>query len=108
MKKLWILLIVVFFLALAVTAGLANPAKGKTGTQLFQEHCAICHPNGDNIINPQFTLHKQNLDAHGIKKTFDIIAKMRNPGPGMTTFDKKTIPDADARKIADYIMKTFK
>jgi cytochrome c6 len=33
---------------------------------------------------------------------------MRNPGPGMTKFDKKTISDKEARAIADYILKTFK
>ncbi len=30
------------------------------------------------------------------------------PGPGMTKFDKKTIPNRDAKAIADYIVKTFK
>jgi cytochrome c6 len=33
---------------------------------------------------------------------------MRNPGQGMTTFDEKTIPDKEAKEIADYILKTFK
>ena len=33
---------------------------------------------------------------------------MRNPGPGMTKFDKTVLPDKQARQIADYIMKTFK
>jgi cytochrome c6 len=33
---------------------------------------------------------------------------MRKPGPGMNTFDVKTIPDKDAKEIAEYIMKTFK
>ena len=32
---------------------------------------------------------------------------MRNPGPGMTKFDEKTIPEKDAHKIADYILKTY-
>jgi cytochrome c6 len=33
---------------------------------------------------------------------------MRNPGPGMNKFDEKTIPDKEAKMIADYILKTFK
>jgi cytochrome c6 len=33
---------------------------------------------------------------------------MRNPGPGMTTFDEKTIPDKQAKEIAEYILKSFK
>jgi cytochrome c6 len=32
---------------------------------------------------------------------------MRNPGPGMTKFDKSMLPDKDAKKIAEYEIKTF-
>ncbi len=74
----------------------------------FKEHCAVCHPDGGNIVNPAKTLHKKDLDANGIKKPADIIAKMRKPGPGMTQFDNKTIPDKEAKMIAAYILKTFK
>jgi cytochrome c6 len=85
-------------------------AKGssKTGKQLFEQNCSPCHPNGSNVINPAFTLHKKDRDAHGVKTAEDIIGKMRNPGPGMTQFDKSMISDKDAKKIADYILKTFK
>jgi cytochrome c6 len=82
-------------------------AKGKTGKELFEQHCAACHPDGGNIIKPDFTLHKQDREAHGVKTAADIMGKMRNPGPGMTQFDKKTLPDKDAKKIAEYILKTF-
>ncbi|MBP2679434.1 MAG: cytochrome c, class, partial [Deltaproteobacteria bacterium] len=37
-----------------------------------------------------------------------IVGKMRNPGPGMTRFDTKTISDKDAKEIAQYILKAFK
>lgn len=101
---------------LAVSVGLILPAPGlyaavKTeskGATLFQQHCAVCHPNGGNIIKPAFTLHKKDLDAHGVKSANDIVGKMRNPGPGMTRFDAKTISDKDAKEIAEYILKTFK
>jgi len=101
---------------LAVSVCLILPASGlyaavKTeskGATLFQQHCAACHPNGGNIIKPAFTLHKKDLDAHGVKSANDIVGKMRNPGPGMTRFDAKTISDKDAKEIAEYILKTFK
>jgi cytochrome c6 len=82
--------------------------KKISGEGEFKENCAICHPDGGNIINPAKTLHKKDLDAGGIKKPADIIAKMRKPGPGMTQFDKKTVPDKEANAIAVYILKTFK
>ena len=88
--------------------GPAAFAKGKSGGELFKENCSMCHPNGGNIVNPAFTLHKKDREAHGVLKAEDIISRMRNPGPGMTRFDRNTVPDKDARKIAEYILKTFK
>ncbi len=80
---------------------------GKSGEVLFQQHCSPCHPDGGNNINPQKTLHKKDREANGVKTAEDIIGKMRNPGPGMTKFDEKTLPDADAKAIAEYALKTF-
>ena len=101
---------------LAVSVGLILPASGlyaavKTeskGAALFQQHCAACHPDGGNIIKPALTLHKKDMDAHGVKTADAIVGKMRNPGPGMTRFDAKTISDKDAKEIAEYIRTTFK
>jgi cytochrome c6 len=109
MKKV----VMVLFLAGSVfsygTAGFSKePAKAKSGEELFQQHCSSCHPDGGNTVNPQKTLHKKDLDANKIKKPGDIVRKMRHPGPGMTQFDKKTVSDKDAKKIAEYILKTFK
>jgi cytochrome c6 len=106
MKKLSIIVIILIFVCSLTAAGYAKD-KGTTGEELFKTHCAVCHPDGSNIINPQKTLHKKDRDANNIKKPEDIINKMRNPGPGMTQFDKATIPDRDAKKIAEYILKTF-
>jgi cytochrome c6 len=82
-------------------------AAGQSGEALFKQHCAVCHVDGGNIINPQKTLHKKDREANGIKTADAIIKTMKNPGPGMTKFDSKTIPDKDARKITEYILKTF-
>jgi cytochrome c6 len=87
----------------AVQASRATP-----GEEAFQKNCVLCHKNGGNIINPAKTLHKKDLESNGITKPSDVIAKMRNPGPGMTQFDQKTIPDKTARAIADYVLKAFK
>ncbi|OGW53355.1 MAG: hypothetical protein A2Y81_03570 [Nitrospirae bacterium RBG_13_43_8] len=112
MKKSLVLSVAVFlalciaFLGTLVFA--AGKMEGKTGEALFKEHCEICHPDGGNIMDPQKTLHRKELAAHGITKPEGIVNKMRNPGPGMTKFDEKTIPDADAKKIAEYILETFK
>ncbi len=106
------LMAIVMAAAMVCVYGLNNFAganeKGKSGEAEFKEHCAVCHPNGGNIINPQKTLHKSDREANNVKKAADIINKMRNPGPGMTKFDTKTISDIEAKKIAEYVLKTFK
>ncbi|MBU5635137.1 c-type cytochrome [Geomonas sp. Red69] len=84
------------------------PAASARGEQLFKERCAPCHPDGGNVINPRKTLHGGVLADNGITTSAGIIARMRNPGPGMARFDRGTIPDADARLIAEYILATYR
>lgn len=74
----------------------------------FEKHCAVCHPAGGNIVNQAKPLGKAALAKDGIKSWKDIVAKIRNPGPGMTKFDKKGMPDKEAKAIAEYVLKTFK
>jgi cytochrome c6 len=107
MRKLLAVLMAVAVIGVLVVACYAAD-NSTSGEALFKEHCAVCHPGGNNIVSPEFKLHKKDLEAHGITKAPQIVDKMRNPGPGMTKFDKKTISDEDALKIAEYVLKTFK
>lgn len=97
--------------AMLLTVGVAfgDTKKGEKidGKKEFEEHCAACHKDGGNTVNPQKTLKSSDREANGIKKSGDIMKLIRNPGPGMTKFDKKTVSDKEAKAIADYIMKTF-
>ncbi len=86
----------------------AVPAAGRSGEGLFKQHCAACHPDGGNVINPNKTLMKKSREANNVKSAADIVKLMRHPGPGMTAFDAKTVPDKDAKVIADYIVKSYK
>lgn len=110
MKKELIVASVIMAICSLATAGLADTKKGGKidGKKEFEEHCAVCHPNGGNVINAAKPLGKAALAAGGIKSSKGIIATMRKPGPGMTVFDKKAISDKEAKAIADYILKTFK
>ena len=98
---------VTFALLAAIALSTAAFAKGPSGRALFQKNCASCHANGGNMDNPEYTLHKKDLQKHGVRTVNDIVNKMRRPGPGMPTFSKKMIPDAQAKEIARYILKTF-
>lgn len=94
----------------ATQAGSMETAATETmgeGAALFKKHCAVCHPDGGNIINAKKTLSRKSLEGSNIRTAEDIVNKMRNPGPGMTKFTEERISDEDAKKIADYILATF-
>lgn len=76
-------------------------AAGNSGEVIFKAKCASCHPDGGNVMNPKETIK-------GIKNAKKIITQVRKGGGGMPAFDAKAISDADAKLLADYIMKTFK
>ena len=103
MKKL---IVVLISLSLVSLCGVGF-AEETTGEALYKKHCALCHPNGGNIIRPEKTLLKKDLASRGIKTPKDIVNVMRNPGKGMKTFREDKLSEADAQKIADYILKTF-
>jgi cytochrome c6 len=84
-----------------------RPAEAKSGEALFKEHCTMCHADGGNIINPKKTLSKKDRESNNIRTEADILRVMRNPGPGMTAFDEKTLPEKDALEIAKHVIKTF-
>jgi cytochrome c6 len=100
-----ILAIVVSF-AFSQVASAENTADN-IGEEKFKALCAMCHIDGGNLVNPKKTLHKADRESNNIKTADDIIKLMRNPGPGMTKFPATYFPDKEARKIADYVLKTF-
>lgn len=103
MKKQLVIIVGAVILATA-----ASTAIAASGEALFKQHCAVCHPDGGNIINQTRTLHKKDLNQNGIKNWQGVVKNMRKPGPGMTAFDAKSISDKDAKAIAEYVLKTFK
>lgn len=98
MKKISAVAALVAFAAVTSSAFASVPAKGEA---VFKEKCMACHPDGGNIMNPQKSIK-------GLKDTKSIVRKVRSGGNGMTAFDAKAISDADAKAVAEYIVKTFK
>ncbi len=84
-----------------------SPQSGMNGEQIFAQHCAGCHPDGGNTINPAKTLHKKDLAANNILGAGDIVSRMRNPGPGMPHFSPNVITNSDAKKVGNYILSKF-
>jgi cytochrome c6 len=95
------------FVFCAAGAG-ANDAGSRAGEAGFKEYCSECHADGGNIVNPAKTLSRADREKNGVTTAKDIIGIMRRPGAGMVQFDEKTLPQAQAEEIADYILHTFK
>lgn len=91
----------------AVHAGEEAGADRKRGEALFGKHCSVCHPGGGNILNSKRPIDRKALESRNIKTADDIVKVMRNPVQPMARFDVKTIPQADALAIADYVLATF-
>ena len=101
------------FLAISavVTVFAAVSAQGAevSGKELFERHCARCHPDGGNIIVPDKTLRKKDLDRRGITDAKKVMAAMQNGiDQKMPVFPTNVIPKKDAKAIAEYILETFK
>ncbi len=107
MGKLNMIIGMVVGFGLLCLAG-CSPRSGESAAQIFAQHCAGCHPDGDNTVNPQKTLHKKDLEANNIRTPGDIVNRMRNPGVGMPRFERDVITDKDALSVARYILSTFK
>jgi len=95
MKKSVLFTAAVLSGAIAIGSAFAG-ADEKTGAELFKEKCGSCHPDGNNKINPKKPIKD-------IKDKDKIVAKIRKGGNGMTPFTIRTLSDADARHIADYV-----
>jgi cytochrome c6 len=110
MKKYLIIAVAAFAVCLHISAASAGEqaAKAQPGEKLFTQQCAVCHPQGGNIINPQKSLSKKILAANNIRTEEDIIKIIRNGAPGMAKFDATALADEDVKKIARYILSTFK
>jgi cytochrome c6 len=98
MKKNQLMATVLASICIISTAAFA---AGTGGEPIFKAKCATCHPDGGNIMKPTATLK-------GLKDAKLITTKIRKGGGGMPQFDAKSVSDADAKLLADYIIKTFK
>jgi len=108
MKNVFLGFVALVVICLSAEYAVAEKASEASGAALFAANCKVCHPDGGNIINPAKTLHKKDREANHVMTAADIMHIMRNPGPGMTKFDEKTISDHDAHEIAEYILKKLK
>lgn len=86
----------------------SQQGQPQRGEALFRQFCFNCHPDGDNVPDPNRTLHGAVLLKNHITKPEDIVKIMRNPISRMIRFDAGTISDKDAHTIAEYVLNSFR
>ena len=101
MKKITAV-VAIAFLVSSVSVALAS-----SGEEVFNKNCKACHGNGGNIANPKKTLKKADMEANHVKTVNDIVKILRHATKPMPSFDAGKISDADAKAVAEYILKTF-
>jgi cytochrome c6 len=80
----------------------------RDGAALFKRYCSVCHPDGGNFSDPERALYGSVLKRNHITTPEDIVRIMRKPLSRMIRFDASTLPEKDARAIAEYVLKTFR
>jgi len=73
------------------------------GESLFLKNCAVCHPSGKNLILPEKSLKKENLEANGMTSINSLTYLIRNGKNGMPAFGNR-LDEKNIKKISYYIL----
>lgn len=86
-------------------AVLAESVVGPAGesAQLFELHCAGCHPGGGNIVRRGKTLKQKALTRNGVD-TEDAIATLIRNGKGVMSAFGDRLSEAEINTLARYVL----
>jgi len=92
-----------------IPAGAQEEPAADAGKRLFEKHCAVCHPGGGNLVNPDKTLRTRHLAANGLSTADSLVKYMLNPGKGMPRLvhEDREITREQAASSASYTIETF-
>ncbi len=132
MKKLIVVLVVVFLTGMAAQAevddgmmgggmmggGMMGEGQGgessaaqtaMPGAQIFSEYCESCHYDGGNVVSPDMPLKGSRMLAD-FKTFLDFIRNPRLPNGDkgvMPVFDQAKISDSQAAKLYQYASSKY-
>ncbi|QNI74020.1 cytochrome c553 (cytochrome c6) [Synechococcus sp. NOUM97013] len=99
----WMLpLILSMLLALTLLWPAETLALPSSGAELFDLHCAGCHPNGGNIIRRGKTLKLKALEQQGINNA-EAIAAIARTGIGQMSGYAEALGEGNDVIVADWI-----
>ncbi|MEM1241131.1 MAG: c-type cytochrome [Cyanobacteria bacterium P01_H01_bin.26] len=85
-------------------ASTATVAWAGPPAELFEVHCAGCHPNGANIIRRGKNLKQKALKRYGYDST-DAIATLITNGKGLMSAYEERLSEDDITNLANYVLE---
>ena len=73
------------------------------GAAIFSANCNACHIGGNNAVNPQKTLKKEDLEKYGKFSEEAVIAQATNGAGAMPAF-KGRLSEAQIADVAAYVI----
>jgi len=78
--------------------------QSKTGKEIFQANCSVCHIGGTNIIIPEKNLKKNSLEANGMNSLNAISYQIINGKNGMPAFGGR-LQENEIEILSSYVLK---
>ena len=77
------------------------------GKSIFEYNCAACHRGGQNIIQPEKTLQREDLEQYldGGFNEKSVIRQVTNGKNAMPAFGGR-LPDDDIANVAAFVIST--
>ena len=82
----------------------ASWAMDEVGAQLFDLHCAGCHPNGGNIIRRGRTLKLKALEKQGLNNA-PAIAQIAREGIGQMSGYVDALGEGNDIVVAEWVWR---
>ena len=81
----------------------AMAGDAASGASVFSANCAACHAGGKNVVNPQKTLQKGDLEANGMASAEAIITQVTKGKNAMPAFLGR-LNDKQIEDVAAYVL----
>ncbi len=82
----------------------AMAADAASGGKIFSANCASCHAGGKNLVQPNKSLKKEDLEKYGMYSSEAIIAQVTNGKSAMPAFKGRLKAD-QIENIAAYVLE---
>lgn len=103
MKKLVSAILLVMAALTFLWGAPAIAGDAASGASVFSANCAACHSGGLNVVNPQKTLQKGDLETYGMNSPEAIITQVKNGKSAMPAFTGR-LTDKQIEDVAAYVI----